>query len=109
MDTSIFKYMIKCIFFISCLGPEGKCPATCPVVCPPDHTTCPGGIDAAGCPMPDSCMPLTFGTDGNVCPATCPVPCPDGHMFCDGGVDANGCMMPNTCVPNDGRYIFLQA
>merc|ERR1719219_1393021 len=49
-------------------GPADVCPASCPVVCPPDHTMCPGGTDAAGCQMPDACMPMTFGTDGAACP-----------------------------------------
>ena len=103
METSIVKYVTKIIFFISYLGPEEHCPATCPVVCPPEHTMCPGGTSPDGCPYPETCMPMIFGHDGAVCPATCPVPCPEDHMWCDGGVDANGCMMPNTCLPMPGR------
>ena len=80
----------------------GDCPGFCPVLCPADHATCPGGFDAAGCPMPDTCVPLTTGTDGNVCPVTCPLPCPEGQIFCDGGVDVDGCMLQNTCVGTAG-------
>ena len=60
---------------------------------------CPGGIDAAGCQMPETCMHMTFGEDGAVCPAMCPVVCDysvDKH--CPGGVDANGCPMHDTCM-----------
>ena len=42
-------------------GEDGAvCPAMCPAVC--DYTVdkhCPGGVDANGCPMPDTCMPMT--------------------------------------------------
>ena len=58
--------------------------------------------------MPETCMPMTFMTDGiTACPASCPVPCPDDHMWCDGGFDANGCPMPNTCVANPSEYIVV--
>ena len=85
----------------------GDCPAFCPTVCPPDHTKCPGGSDPAGCPVPETCMPPTFGHGGVACPAACPVPCPEDHTWCDGGVDANGCWMPNTCVSNSGKHFFF--
>ena len=88
---------------------EGTCPASCPVVCPPDQETCPGGTNNDGCPMPNACIPKTFGTNGStVCPVACPVPCAGDHLHCDGGFDVNGCKKPNTCVPNDGTFFLYQ-
>ena len=91
---------------------EGKCTAICPTICPPDQETCPGGTTGGtntdGCPMPDTCLPKTFGTDGTtVCTASCPVPCAQDHLYCDGGFDIYGCKRPNTCVPKDGiQYLY---
>ena len=98
----ILKYEINFCHQLS-IDPDDLCPSSCPVVCPPDHTMCPGGVNPDGCPMPETCMPMTFGHDGAVCPAMCPVHCPPDHMWCDGGIDANGCKMPNTCVANTGK------
>ena len=97
------KAKITEISYAVFIADDDTCPSSCPVVCPPDHTMCPGGIDAAGCPMPETCIPMTFGHDQAVCPVSCPVPCSPDDMWCDGGVDANGCMMPNTCVPHTGK------
>ena len=55
-----------------------------------------------GCPMPDTCMAMTYGNDGSVCPVACPVTCPEDQMWCDGGYDDNGCEMPDTCMPTKG-------
>ena len=85
-------------------GSNGMCKAFCPHDCPSDSTKCPGGTDSNGCPMADTCIPLTKGNDGIVCPVSCPVQCPKDHFSCDGGMDENGCKKPNTCVANQGRY-----
>ena len=91
------------------LGTNGMCKAFCPHDCPSDSTKCPGGTDSNGCPMADTCMPKTFGTDGNECPiaGSCPVKCPNDHFSCDGGFDDNGCKKPNTCVPNQGIFFSV--
>merc|ERR1719446_1374307 len=91
-------------------GQDGaQCPGMCPIQCPEDHMHCGGGMDATGCPMPDTCvsmtspngcmvadtcMPMTYGNDGAQCPGMCPIQCPEDHMHCGGGVDATGCPMP---------------
>ena len=36
-----------------------ECPDVTPVVCGPDDMFCGGGFDAAGCPMPNTCVPMT--------------------------------------------------
>ena len=39
-----------------------ECPVSCPLTvsnCPENHMICPGGLDANGCPMPPTCMPMT--------------------------------------------------
>ena len=90
------------------LGPS-PCPYFCPTMCPQGQNSCPGLSDANGCPMADTCMPKTFGTDGNECPiaGSCPVNCPNDHFSCDGGFDDNGCKKPNTCVPNQGTIFSV--
>ena len=41
-------------------GHDGaQCPGMCPIQCPEDHMHCGGGVDATGCPMPDTCTPMT--------------------------------------------------
>ena len=41
-------------------GHDGaQCPGMCPIQCPEDHMHCGGGMDATGCPMADTCMPMT--------------------------------------------------
>ena len=35
------------------------CPGVTPVACGSEEITCPGGYDAAGCDMPNTCMPWT--------------------------------------------------
>ena len=88
---------------------EGMCTAVCPIICPPDQETCPGGTNNDGCPMPNTCITKTFGTNGStVCPEACPVPCPADHLYCDGGFDVNGCKKPNTCVPKEGIQFLYQ-
>ena len=77
------------------IGTDGSaCPVTCPVTCPPDHMHCGGGVDATGCPMPDTCTPIAGD-----CPVTCPVTCPLDHIQCPGGTMPDGCPMPDTCMP----------
>merc|ERR1712002_204467 len=74
--------------------------------CPPlDYPTCgdmemvcPGGLDPAGCPMPDSCVPREIEMpDGHKCMGVCPVNCPSDMMFCPGSADERGCPMPDEC------------
>ena len=39
-----------------------ECPVFCPLTvsnCPENHMICPGGLDANGCPIPATCMPMT--------------------------------------------------
>merc|ERR1712001_219847 len=86
-------------------GPFGAmCPAVCPATCNWEtEMTCPGGVDHAGCPMPDTCFPNVgpVGTDGNSCPASCPATCNwNEEIMCPTGLDPNGCPMPDTCIPN---------
>ena len=80
------------------IGPIGidgsACPVACPITCPEDHMHCGGGMDANGCPMPDTCTPISGD-----CPVTCPVTCPLDHIQCPGGVMPDGCPMPDTCMP----------
>merc|ERR1712241_1455508 len=73
----------------------------CPVTCPVDNMYCGGGMDANGCPMPNTCMPMTgpIGNDGDACAVACPPACAAGDMICPGGIDHNGCPMPDTCGP----------
>ena len=41
-------------------GQDGaQCPGMCPIQCPEDHMHCGGGMDATGCPMPDTCVSMT--------------------------------------------------
>merc|ERR1712223_1287726 len=85
----------------SSLALAQDCPVVTPIVCGPDDMTCGGGVDAAGCQMPDICIPMTgpIGNDGNACPSACPPICAVGDMVCPGGIDHNGCQMPDTCAP----------
>ena len=87
------------------LGPIGNdgnaCPGACPPVCAVGDMVCPGGFDANGCQMPNTCAPGATAE----CPATCPVTCPADHMHCGGGMDTNGCKMPDTCLPMTGMII----
>ena len=71
----------------------------CPTMCAPEDMMCPGGVDPAGCPMPDLCMPMNDGE----CPSMCPVSCNAEEMLCPGPMDANGCMGPETCQPMMGN------
>ena len=52
-----------------------------------------------GCPMPDTCMPVTANCPAAACPAVCNFAT---DMTCPGGVDASGCMLPDTCMPQTG-------
>ena len=36
-----------------------ECPTITPVTCGSEEITCPGGYDAEGCNMPNTCMPWT--------------------------------------------------
>merc|ERR1712088_93624 len=88
----------------------GICPTVCPTgptQCPEDHMHCGGGMDATGCPMPDTCVSMTgpIGTDGTQCAGVCPTICPTDHTQCP-MTSPNGCMVADTCMPmtygNDG-------
>ena len=53
-----------CMVADSCMpmtyGHDGaQCPGMCPIQCPEDHMHCGGGMDATGCPMPDTCVSMT--------------------------------------------------
>merc|ERR1712008_231716 len=61
-----------------------------------DHIQCPGGVMPDGCPMPDTCMPVTANCPAAACPAVCNFAT---DMTCPGGVDASGCMLPDTRMP----------
>ena len=74
-------------------------------LCPPDH-------DAAGCMMPETCVPVSDDPMADPmagCPHThspdgCPIhpempPCMDGEFLCPTDYDSNGCEMPPTCAP----------
>ena len=87
---------------------EGMCTTFCPTLCQADQETCPGGNDQTGCPIPDTCVSNTFGTDGAVCPLMCPVTCPEGQKLCIGEADDNGCKMLDTCVANDGNDFIIK-
>jgi hypothetical protein len=52
-----------------------------------------------GCPMPDTCMPVTGDCPATTCPAACNFAT---DKTCPGGVDASGCMLPDTCMPQTG-------
>ena len=54
-----------------------------------------------GCPMPDTCMPVTANCPAAACPAVCNFAT---DMTCPGGVDASGCMLPDTCMPQTGKH-----
>merc|ERR1711981_410200 len=58
-------------------------------------------MDAAGCQMPNTCMPTKgpVGTDGTECAVTCPMECGKDMMNCPGFNNDNGCQMPDTCIP----------
>ena len=86
------------------IDPTNNCPAICPAPCPADQR-CPGTSTANGCPMPDTCIPITFGENGKACPVACPVTCPPSQKVCEGGFDAYGCRMPNTCIPDHGNFL----
>merc|ERR1719433_1585430 len=74
-----------------------NCPELPPTQCGPNEMTCGGGIDAAGCPLPNTCLANEDATA--ICPVSCPVLCPPDHSTCSGGTDSNGCSMPDTCMP----------
>merc|ERR1712080_591620 len=58
---------------------------------------CPGGVDATGCPMPDTCMGVDPYAKGNT---FCPANCKDEEMFCSGGVDEQtGWPKEDFCIP----------
>ena len=61
-------------------------------------------MDANGCMMPDTCVPMegTLGTDGTPCPGVCPPACAAGDMTCPGGIGPNGCPTADTCMPSEG-------
>merc|ERR1712106_953680 len=88
------------IAIFSTLALAQDCPDNPPITCGTDQMVCHGGFDPAGCPMPDTCTPMTgpIGTDGTQCPGLCPIQCPEDHMHCGGGMDATGCPTPDTCV-----------
>ena len=100
------KYKI-CNLLIDYVFLEGMCTTFCPTLCQADQETCPGGNDQTGCPLPDTCVSNTIGTDGTVCPLMCPVTCPEGQKLCIGEVDDNGCKMLDTCVANDGNDFIM--
>ena len=101
--------------------------------CGLEEVYCPGGLNGwTGCPMPNTCMPVTgncfgnwnivffkfcefneklfpigpIGTDGNACTVVCPAACGTGQMNCYAGLDANGCIMPETCAPTNGSQLM---
>ena len=86
------------------IDPTNNCPAICPAPCPAAQR-CPGTSNDGGCPMPDTCMPITFGENGKACPVACPVTCPASQKVCEGGFDAYGCRLPNTCIPDHGNFL----
>ena len=38
------------------MGGPNICPAVCPTICPDGDLKCPGGFDASGCPMAETCV-----------------------------------------------------
>merc|ERR1711997_658358 len=80
------------------------CPDVVTVECGKDMMNCPGLMDAAGCQMPNTCMPTKgpVGTDGTECAVTCPTaPCGKDMLSCP-VVSSNGCPMPASCIPMKG-------
>merc|ERR1719510_2008827 len=80
---------------------EMTCANMCPPECDADSMICPGGMDANGCKMMDTCMPSMlpdkFGSLS--CPTQCPIHCADDQMSCSLGEDERGCPLGNTCMP----------
>merc|ERR1719383_198649 len=63
---------------------------------------CWGGIDSEGCPMPDTCIPMSVQGvyEGTECPNICPVTCGENEMVCPGGTDfIIGCANSDFCHP----------
>lgn len=85
------------------MDPVTECPIHCHLTCGPDEISCPGVLDAAGCHMPDTCMPgKTDIIDnwGNPCWNQCPVVCDEGHQVCGAGIDPwHGCPVSGWCEP----------
>ena len=92
-----------CLFSVT--ATTATCSITCPTPCSAGESKCPGGTDSNGCPMPDQCIPKTFGNDGTACPMTCPVTCPTDSTMCPAKMDPNGCPMAGTCISKDGTVI----
>jgi len=85
------------------MDPVTECPIHCPAFCGPDDISCPGTMDAAGCRMPDTCMPgktAIIDNWGNPCWNSCPVVCDEGHQVCGAGTDPwSGCPVSGWCEP----------
>ena len=47
------------IAIFSTLALAQDCPDNPPIICGTDQMVCHGGFDPAGCPMPDTCTPMT--------------------------------------------------
>jgi hypothetical protein len=47
------------IAIFSTLALAQDCPDNPPITCGTEDMVCPGGFDPAGCPMSDTCMPMT--------------------------------------------------
>merc|ERR1711860_160183 len=97
-------------------GPVGldgnDCPSTCPVMCGVDTMWCPGGTDANGCMMPNTCPPMQgpqVGNGGNLCPGICPTPCAPEDMICPGAIDPNGCLCKGGMLPHQLTSVVLCA
>ena len=80
------------------------CPEMPPIECGPEDMNCYGGMNAAGCPMPDICSPTMMGD----CPGHCPTFCGPEQMMCPGPVSAVGnCMSPDICVDIRGKFQMI--
>merc|ERR1712008_572975 len=88
------------IAIFSTLALAQDCPDNPPITCGTDQMVCHGGFDPAGCPMPDTCTPMTgpIGNDGTQCPGFCPHVCPADHTQCP-MTSPNGCMVADSCMP----------
>ena len=61
-STLIIEAMKVTLVLCSSLALCLACPDVVPVDCGVDMMNCPGLMDAAGCQMPDTCMPTKGGT-----------------------------------------------
>ena len=80
------------------------CPEMPPIECGPEDMNCFGGMDAAGCQMPDICSPMMWGD----CPGLCPTFCGPEQMMCPGPIEPMGdCMTPDFCIDNMGKFQMI--